>query len=59
MNCPICNVSVLNNSDYSVHMNVSHRGKTYKSLDYKDLNKAKGQNNHESKNKANVRPNVD
>ena len=32
MNCPICNKKVLNNTDYSVHMNLAHRGKTYKAL---------------------------
>ena len=59
MKCPICSKSVLNNSDYSVHMNISHRGQSYNALDYKDLNKEKGKGNNESRNKANVRSDVD
>lgn len=56
MNCPICKAKVLNNSDYSVHMNKAHRGKSYSPLTYKDLNKGKGNTNHESnnRNKTNV-----
>ena len=64
MNCPICRAKVLNNSDYSVHMNLTHRGKTYSPLDYKnlntpnkDLNKGKGKRNYESNNRT--KTNVD
>ncbi len=64
MNCPICRAKVLNNSDYSVHMNLTHRGKTYSPLDYKnlnrsnkDLNKGKGKGNYESNNRT--KTNVD
>lgn len=62
MKCPICHTKVLNNSDYSVHMNVTHRGKSYSPLDYKDLNKGKGKNNYGSsntRNKTNVDSKVD
>jgi uncharacterized C2H2 Zn-finger protein len=59
MKCPLCDVSVLNNSDYSVHMNQFHRGESFQELssyDTKDLN-SKGSN---SKNdKTNVRSKVD
>ena len=65
MKCPLCDVSVLNNSDYSVHMNQFHRGESFQELssydtnvskETKDLN-SKGSN---SKNdKTNVRSKVD
>jgi uncharacterized C2H2 Zn-finger protein len=62
MKCPICNSKVLNNSDYSVHMNKTHRGTPYNLLDYKDLNKVEGKNKHGSSNsrsKTNVDSKVD
>ena len=63
MNCPICQTKVLNNSDYSVHMNKTHRGKSYSPLDFvnlnKDLNKGKGKRNYESNNRNRNKTNVD
>jgi hypothetical protein len=68
MECPICNQKVLNNSDYSVHMNTHHRGQKYNLLDYndisglelkkkKDLYRPKGKKDNESNN--NNKTNVD
>lgn len=61
MNCPICHIKVLNNSDYSVHMNKTHRGKSYSPLNFvnlnKDLNKGKGKRKYESNNRT--KTNVD
>ena len=48
MQCPICQSKVLNNSDYSVHMNKTHRGKTYTPL---NLNNGEGNKKYESKNR--------
>jgi len=43
MKCPICQTKVLNNSDYSVHMNKLHRGNAYGTIsEYEDLNNAGG-----------------
>ena len=54
MNCPICQAKVLNNSDYSVHMNKTHRGKSYK-----PLNNGEGIKKHESNNRKSSKTNVD
>ena len=32
MNCPKCKDKVKDDSDYSQHMNIKHRGSTYKPL---------------------------
>jgi uncharacterized C2H2 Zn-finger protein len=62
MKCPLCSITVLNNSDYSVHMNKLHRGESYQELssyetnkETKDLN-SKGFNSKNDKkyNKDNV-----
>ena len=61
MKCPICSASVLNNSDYSVHMNLSHRGQSYSqisSYDTEGISKGKGKENNEPR-KANVRSKMD
>jgi hypothetical protein len=52
MNCPTCNSKVKSNSEYSIHMNLKHRGKSYK-----DLYEAKENKKYESntrKSKTNV-----
>ena len=58
MKCPLCSTTVINNSDYSVHMNQFHRGESYQELssyETKDLN-SKGFNSKNDKkyNKDNV-----
>jgi TPP-dependent 2-oxoacid decarboxylase len=61
MKCPICGCKVINNSDYSVHMNLSHRGQSYEqisSYETKDINRETGKKNNESR-KTNVRSKVD
>jgi uncharacterized C2H2 Zn-finger protein len=52
MKCPICNKPVLNNSDYSVHMNNSHRGQSYQGLYQANNMKKYGSSN--TKRKTNV-----
>jgi len=68
MNCPNCNSKVKSNAEYSIHMNLKHRGKSYKDLyefenkpinefENKHINKAKENKKHESnfrKPKTNV-----
>jgi len=60
MNCPNCNSKVKSNAEYSIHMNLKHRGKSYKDLyefENKPINKAKENKKHESnfrKPKTNV-----
>jgi hypothetical protein len=35
--CPLCDIEIKNNAAYSVHMNLTHRGKNYTPLDYTDI----------------------
>ena len=51
LECPICKSKVLNNSDYSVHMNKLHRGNAYGTIsEYEDLYK-QGDNKKQCRNK--------
>ena len=50
MNCPKCKAKVKDNSQYSIHMNIKHRGSTYKPL-YETKGKSK---NGTSVSKENV-----
>jgi len=54
--CPICKHPVLNNSDYSVHMNTKHRGQSYKGLYQANNIKKYGKSNDSinTKRKTNV-----
>jgi len=53
LKCPICQADVLNNSDYSVHMNRVHRGQSYKGL-YQANNIIKKYGSSNTKRKTNV-----
>lgn len=54
MKCLLCDTKVLNNSDYSQHMNKMHRGKSYKSLpDLKVLTDTKEKDSYKAKGKGN------